>query len=229
MTASLDIEVLYADPKIVVVNKPSGLLSVPGRGPENQDCVVTRVQTMFPECRKFPAVHRLDMDTSGILVLGLTARSNRELFQQFQQRQVAKRYIAVLDGVVEAEEGIVDLPIRLDIYNRPYQVYDPVHGKQSRTHWRRLGVHDGQTLVEFSPKTGRTHQLRVHSAHALGIGFPIVGDRLYGTGTGPGQLKLHAEYLCFTHPKTGEKMEFTTPPASDWPDFVRPLCDARTW
>jgi tRNA pseudouridine32 synthase/23S rRNA pseudouridine746 synthase len=227
MTDALSLDILHADPKVVVVNKPSGLLSVPGRGPENQDCVVTRVQAMFPECRKFPAVHRLDMDTSGILVLGLTARSNRELFQQFQQRQVAKRYVAVLDGVLEAQSGEVDLPLRLDIYNRPYQVYDPLHGKASRTLWRRLGVQDGLTLVEFTPKTGRTHQLRVHAAHPLGLGLPIVGDRLYGRGTGPGQLKLHAEYLRFTHPKTKEVMAFATPPAADWPSFARELCAAR--
>ncbi|WP_320172060.1 RluA family pseudouridine synthase [Maridesulfovibrio sp.] len=206
------LDIVYSDRKIVVVNKPGGLLSVPGRGPENQDCVVTRVQKMFPECRKFPSVHRLDMDTSGLLVLGLTARAVRELVEQFQMRLVRKRYIALLDGLIKGESGVIEMAFRLDPYNRPYQVFDPIHGKLGVTHWRKLGVENGRTRVEFTPHTGRTHQLRVHSAHPQGLGCPIVGDRLYGTGTKPGQLKLHAGYLRFTHPKTGEVMEFETDP-----------------
>jgi tRNA pseudouridine32 synthase/23S rRNA pseudouridine746 synthase len=206
------LDVVYADRKIVVVNKPSGLLSVPGRGPENQDCVVNRVREMFPESRRFPSVHRLDMDTSGLMVLGITARANRELCTQFQQREVDKKYIGLLDGLVAKPEGMIDLPLRMDRFNRPYQIYDPIHGKRALTQWRRLGVEDGHTRVEFILLTGRTHQLRVHSAHPLGLGCPLVGDRLYGTGTGPGQLKLHAGYLRFTHPKTKEIMEFATEP-----------------
>ena len=155
------LDIVYADNKLVVVNKPSGLLSVPGRGPENQDCVVTRVQTMFPECRKFPTVHRLDMDTSGLLVLGLTARAVRELIDQFQNRQVKKRYIALLDGIIKDDEGVIEMAFRLDPYNRPYQVYDPIHGKLGVTHWRKLGIENGMTRVKFTPLTGRTHQLRV--------------------------------------------------------------------
>lgn len=206
------LDVVYADRKIVVVNKPSGLLSVPGRGPENQDCVVNRVREMFPESRRFPSVHRLDMDTSGLMVLGITARANRELCIQFQQREVDKKYIGLLDGLVAKPEGMIDLPLRMDRFNRPYQVYDPIHGKRALTQWRMLGVEDGHTRVEFILLTGRTHQLRVHSAHPLGLGCPLVGDRLYGTGTGPGQLRLHAGYLRFTHPKTKEIMEFATEP-----------------
>jgi len=212
MSNSELLDIVYADRKIVVVNKPSGLLSVPGRGPENQDCVVTRVQKMFPECRKFPTVHRLDMDTSGLLVLGLTARAVRELVEQFQKRLVKKRYIALLDGIVKGDSGVIEMAFRLDPYNRPYQVYDPIHGKLGITHWRKLGIEDGKTRVEFTPHTGRTHQLRVHSAHPQGLGCPIVGDRLYGSGTAPGQLKLHAGYLCFEHPKTKEVMEFEIEP-----------------
>ncbi len=208
MSNSELLDIVYADRKIVVVNKPSGLLSVPGRGPENQDCVVTRVQEMFPECRKFPTVHRLDMDTSGLLVLGLTSRAVRELVEQFQKRQVIKRYEALLDGLLKNDSGIIEMAFRLDPYNRPYQVYDPIHGKLGITHWKKIGVENGQTRVEFTPLTGRTHQLRVHSAHPQGLGCPIVGDRLYGSGTAPGQLKLHARYLSFTHPKTKEIMEF---------------------
>lgn len=206
------LDIVYSDNKIVVVNKPSGLLSVPGKGPENQDCVVTRVQAMFPECRKFPTVHRLDMDTSGLLVLGLTARAVSDLMEQFRLRKVKKRYEALLEGVVEEEEGVIELAFRLDPENRPYQVYDPVQGKTGITHWRKIEIENGNTRVEFTPHTGRTHQLRVHSAHPKGLGHPIIGDRLYGNGTGPGQLKLHARYLCFEHPKTNEKMEFDIPP-----------------
>lgn len=208
-----ELDVLFSDNKLVVVNKPSGLLSVPGKGPENQDCVVTRVQALFPECRRFPTVHRLDMDTSGILVLGQTARAVRELVEQFQQRTVKKRYVALLDGLVDKPEEPIELPLRLDPYNRPHQVVDPIHGKPCLTHWRRLGVENGRSRVEFIPHTGRTHQLRVHAAHPLGLDCPIVGDRLYGSGTAPGQLKLHAGYLCFVHPKTKEVMEFSVPPA----------------
>ena len=212
MSSSTDLDILYADTKLVVVNKPSGLLSVPGKGPENQDCVVTRVQAMFPACRKFPTVHRLDMDTSGILVLGLTARAQRELSQQFHDREVSKRYVALLDGIVLKPEGEIDLPLRMDPYNRPYQIYDPLQGRRALTEWRRLAVENGRTRVEFQLHTGRTHQLRVHAAHPLGLNCPIVGDRLYGTGTGPGQLKLHAGYLRFVHPKTKEVMEFNVAP-----------------
>ncbi|BBD07540.1 RluA family pseudouridine synthase [Desulfovibrio ferrophilus] len=213
MSDKPELDILFSDSKLVVVNKPSGLLSVPGRGPENQDCVVTRIQALFPECRRFPTVHRLDMDTSGILVLGFTARTVRELIEQFQQRSVAKRYEAVLDGRVDKPEGAIELSLRLDPYNRPYQIYDPIHGKSALTHWRRLGEENGRTRVEFTPHTGRTHQLRVHASHPLGLDCPIVGDRLYGTGTAPGQLKLHAKYLRFMHPKTKEMMEFSVPPA----------------
>lgn len=212
MTDNELLDIIYSDNKLVVINKQSGLLSVPGRGPENQDCVVTRVQSMFPECRKFPTVHRLDMDTSGLLVMGFTARAVRELIDQFQNRQVKKRYIALLDGLVKEDEGVIEMAFRLDPYNRPYQVYDPVHGKMGVTHWRKLGIENGMTRVEFTPLTGRTHQLRIHSAHPLGLNCPIVGDRLYGTGTAPGQLKLHAGYLKFMHPKTKEMLEFEIPP-----------------
>lgn len=212
MTENQEIEIIYSDSKIVVVNKPSGLLSVPGKGPENQDCVVTRIQSMFPECRKFPSVHRLDMDTSGLLVLGFTAHAVSDLMEQFRNRQVKKSYEALLEGIIEEDKGIIELAFRLDPDNRPYQVYDPEQGKLGITHWEKLGIENGCTRVKFVPLTGRTHQLRVHSAHEKGLGIPIVGDRLYGKGTGPGQLKLHARYICFEHPKTKEKMEFDCPP-----------------
>lgn len=203
--------IVHQDDYLVVVDKPSGLLSVPGRTPENQDCVVVRFQAMFPGCPDFPAAHRLDMDTSGLLVMARSARAMRRMSALFHDRQVKKRYVALLDGVLEADEGEVDLSLRLDPDNRPYQVVDFEQGRKAVTRWRKLGIKAGRTRVQFEPLTGRTHQLRVHSAHPDGLGLPIVGDRLYGAGTEPGQLKLHAGYLRFEHPYTHEPVEFFTP------------------
>ena len=202
------IEVVYEDPEFVVVNKPSGLLAVPGKGAENQNCVVSRIKALYPDCIEQPAVHRLDMDTSGLMVLALTAGAHRELSRQFEHRETEKRYIALLDGEVKEDEGTIELPFRLDVENRPYQIYDPVNGKAGITYWKKLSVENGQTRVEFRPVTGRTHQLRVHAASEYGLGIPIAGDRLYGSGSAPGQLKLHASFLSFTHPRTGERLEF---------------------
>lgn len=207
-----ELNIIHTDPLFVVVDKPSGLLSVPGKGPENQDCVVNRVRARFPDCMEQPSVHRLDMDTSGLLVLAFTAEAHRNLSMQFMDRLVGKRYVALLDGVVEGRGGQIDLAFRLDPDNRPYHVYDPENGKPGTTRWRKIGVENGCTRVEFQPLTGRTHQLRLHSAHEKGLGFPIVGDRLYGTGTAPGQLKLHASVLRFRHPVSREPLEFISQP-----------------
>lgn len=205
------LNVVYEDADIVVVEKTSGLLSVPGKGEANQDCVVARVKAMFPQSIDQPSVHRLDQDTSGLLLLAFTEKAHRNLSIQFMDKLVGKRYIALLDGVVEQDAGIVELAFRLDPDNRPYQVYDPEKGKLGTTRWRKLGVEDGRTRVEFMPLTGRTHQLRLHASHEKGLGIPIVGDRLYGSGTGPGQLKLHASTLRFRHPETRKPMEFHSP------------------
>lgn len=202
------LEIIYQDNKIVVVNKPSGLLSVPGRGEDMQDCIVNRLKEMIPDCIEQPSVHRLDMDTSGLLVLALDKETHRNLSIQFQNREVAKEYIALIDGVLVENEGKIELAFRLDPDNRPYQVYDEVYGKIGVTEWIRLAVEGDKTRVKFLPHTGRTHQLRLHASHESGLGFPIVGDRLYGRGTAPGQLKLHASYLSFKHPETGEMLEF---------------------
>lgn len=205
--------IIHEDPEFVVVDKPSGLLSVPGKGEANQDCVVSRLKALYPGCIEQPSVHRLDQDTSGLIVMALTEKAHRTLSMQFMDRLVGKRYTALIDGLVEANAGIIELAFRLDPDNRPYQVYDPERGKLGTTRWRKLGVEDGRTRVEFMPLTGRTHQLRLHSAHEKGLGFPIVGDRLYGSGTGPGQLKLHASTLRFRHPTTRQPLEFnSTPP-----------------
>lgn len=206
------LQIAFHDNDIVVVCKPSGLLSVPGKGPKNQDCVVSRVKAMFPDCPDHPEVHRLDMDTSGLMLLARNAEAHRELSRQFHDRETQKRYIALLDGIVDGDKGTIKLPFRLDVDNRPVQIYDPVHGKIGITHWKVLGVEKGKTRVEFFPITGRTHQLRVHSASKHGLGVPIVGDRLYGSGTAPGQLTLHASFLSFKHPRTGKKMRFTSEP-----------------
>ena len=206
------IPILHADDDLVVICKPSGLLSVPGKGPENQDCVTARIKKQFPDCPDHPEVHRLDMDTSGLMVVALNKESHRELSRQFHDRETSKRYIALLDGELQGDEGTIELPFRLDVDNRPLQIYDPVHGKTGITHWKVLSTDNKKTRVEFTPVTGRTHQLRVHAASEHGLGMPIVGDRLYGTGTAPGQLKLHACFLHFTHPRTGETMTFDSSP-----------------
>ena len=206
------LEIVHEDPDFVIVNKLSGMLSVPGRGPEKRDCVAERVREMFPGCPEQPSVHRLDMDTSGLLVVARNPESHRALSIQFQKRETRKRYFALLDGLVEAEGGTIELPFRLDIENRPYQIYDPVHGKMGITHWQKQSVENGLTRVSFVPVTGRTHQLRVHSAHERGLGVPIVGDPLYGRGTGPAQMKLHAAELGFQHPRSGVEINFASPP-----------------
>ena len=213
MMASELLEILHKDPEFVVVNKRSGMLAVPGRGPEKIDSVSHRVKQMYSECTEHPIVHRLDMDTSGLMVVALTKEAQRALSRQFHDRLTAKRYIALLDGILEGESGTLELPFRLDVENRPIQIYDEVHGKVGITHWRKLSVEDGRTRVEFIPVTGRTHQLRVHSAHDTGLGIPIVGDPFYGDGIGPGNLKLHACELCFDHPVSGERLSFYSEPA----------------
>ncbi len=206
------LKIVYQEESFVVVFKPSGLLSVPGRGPDMQDCVVNRLKSLIPDCIEQPSVHRLDMDTSGLLVLALTKEARRNLSIQFQERRVGKKYIAILDGIFDEDSGEIELAFRLDPENRPYQVYDPVQGKVGTTRWRKLSVEDGCTRVEFIPLTGRTHQLRLHAAHNLGLGCPIVGDRLYGSGTAPGQLKLHAAFLAFEDPESGERLSFESRP-----------------
>ena len=212
-TQHSDTPILHYDNDLIVVCKPSGLLSVPGKGPENQNCVVARVKEMFPDCPDHPEVHRLDMDTSGIMVLARNKETHRELCRQFHDRETKKRYIALLDGKLTENSGTIRLPFRLDVDNRPRQIYDPVHGKLGITHWKVLCVENEKTRVEFIPVTGRTHQLRIHAASEHGLGIPIIGDRLYGSGTEPGQLKLHACFLQFRHPATGKKMKFNSDPS----------------
>jgi tRNA pseudouridine32 synthase/23S rRNA pseudouridine746 synthase len=209
----LGLDLLYCDDHVAVVNKPSGLLSVPGRGDDKQDCVEARLRRLFPDCIRQPAAHRLDMDTSGLLLLAFDADTHRALSLQFMNGTVFKQYVALVDGVVKEREGTIQLPFRLDVDHRPRQIYDELHGKLGVTRWERLGVEtlvSGRTVSRllFTPLTGRTHQLRVHCAHEKGLGRPILGDRLYGTEE-PGQrLALHACALSFTHPATGARVAF---------------------
>jgi tRNA pseudouridine32 synthase/23S rRNA pseudouridine746 synthase len=213
MSTDLELRIVHRDSLFWVVEKPSGMLSVPGRGPEKRDSVTTRVRSMVPGCIDHPEVHRLDMDTSGLLVVALSKESQRHLSQQFQRRTTRKRYVALLEGVLSGERGTIQLPFRLDIENRPTQILDEVHGKPGITDWERIGLEGEQTRVGFVPITGRTHQLRVHAAHPRGLGIPIVGDTLYGAGDRPGELKLHATELGFRNPGTGEPMQFHSTPA----------------
>ncbi|MCK5683909.1 RluA family pseudouridine synthase [bacterium] len=207
------ITIIHKDKTFVVISKKSGFLSVPGRRPEHKDCVTERVKELFPECIEQPSVHRLDMDTSGLMVVALTKESHRNLSIQFQDRWTEKTYIALLDGIVEGDCGMIELAFRLDVDNRPIQIYDPESGKMGITQWKKLEVKDGITRIEFTPVTGRTHQLRVHSSHHLGLGIPIVGDPFYGTETEIGKLKLHANFLSFYHPETEEKLSFYSDPS----------------
>lgn len=204
----MNLHIIYTDPHIIVVNKPGGLLSVPGRGPDKQDCVVNRTKKLFPDCIQQPAVHRLDMYTSGLLVLALTQDSHKAMSKQFENRLVRKKYIALLDGLIHDDSGEIHLPFRLNPDNRPYQIYDPINGKLGITKWKKIGVERKKTRVEFIPLTGRTHQLRVHAAHHLGLNSPIVGDTLYGNGKEGDQMMLHASFLSFIHPASGESIEF---------------------
>ncbi len=217
----LGLEILYRDSQIIVVNKPSGLLSVPGRTPDKQDCVVNRVKKLFPHCITQPSVHRLDMETSGLLVLAFTEEAHRNLSRQFEEGTVHKKYVALIDGVFNHNEyeGELQLKFRLDVDNRPHQIYDEVNGKLGITQWKKEGTElytapDGTkrrtTKIIFTPKTGRTHQLRLAASDPHGFGIPIVGDTLYGHCEPGERLMLHAFELEFRHPISGEQMHFST-------------------
>lgn len=208
-----ELDVLFEDDWLWVLRKPAGLLSVPGRDDHVDDSLWSRLCQATPESAARPLlVHRLDLDTSGLLVAAKTRESYLALQRQFLRREVEKGYVAWVEGEVALDGGILELPIRVDLEDRPRQVVDPVHGKRAVTHWRRLEVREGLTRVELVPITGRTHQLRVHAAHPSGLAAPIVGDRLYGRGGGPAwlpeRLMLHAQRLAFRHPSSGRSVSF---------------------
>lgn len=212
----LGLEILYRDKDIVVINKPSGLLSVPGKGKDKEDCAEARVRNLFPDAPKQCAVHRLDMETSGILVLALNKESHRKLNELFAEGKVHKKYIALLDGILHGKpEGRTELPFRLDTENRPHQIYDKENGKIGITEWKKLGVEKGLTRIEFSPLTGRTHQLRLAASCPVelgGLGIPIKGDSLYGVCEEGERLLLHAAEIEFFHPISGEKIHLSCRP-----------------
>lgn len=207
------LDIVFVDEHFVVINKESGMLAVPGRGEDKRDCVSERVKRLFRRCIEQPAVHRLDMDTSGLMVVALTSEAHRELSRQFHERETFKKYVALLEGILELEEGVIELPFRLDVENRPIQIYDEVHGKWGITRWKKVGIENGLTRVEFWPLTGRTHQLRLHASHEKGLAMPIAGDPFYGNAKENGQMKLHACELGFKHPITGENCLFSSEPS----------------
>lgn len=209
------LRLVYADDDIAVVDKPSGLLSCPGRGEDKADSVQHRVPLVLPRAHGPILAHRLDQPTSGLMVVALHPAAHRHLRLQFEARRVHKSYEAVLDGEVRGEGGLLQLPFRLDVERRPWQVYDPVHGKWGITHWRVLSrLSKGnfpRTRVCFVPLTGRTHQLRLHAAHPRGLDCPIAGDALYGNAATAPRLWLHAASLRFAHPATERPMTFRLP------------------
>ena len=199
------LEVIHEDHEVLLVGKPHGLLSVPGRGPELADCLLSRVQAAFPQAL---LVHRLDRDTSGVMVFALTPHAQRHLGLQFEKRQTKKVYVARVSGRVAEKTGIVDLPLIVDWENRPRQKVDHESGKAAQTEWRVLRATDQETRVRLMPRTGRSHQLRVHM---LAIGHPILGDPFYAgeAALDHPRLMLHSESLSFRHPDGGRGMRFS--------------------
>lgn len=227
-------QVVFEGDGYVVIDKPPGVLSVPGKGEENQRSVVSWCRERYPAATGPIVVHRLDMDTSGLLVLGLTADAQRSLSMQFEARSVEKAYVAVVLGRVAAMSGVVDLPIRADLDRRPMQIVDLVQGRPAVTRFCVLGFEPDATWLRLEPITGRTHQLRVHCAErcvgglasvarggggqelaAAEPGHPILGDVLYGPSDRPHaaeRLMLHASELAFDDPKTGHRVRVASAP-----------------
>nr|WP_086940132.1 RluA family pseudouridine synthase [Thaumasiovibrio occultus] len=202
-----NIDVIYADDHMAIINKPAEFLSVPGKTID--DSVYARMKARFPNATGPLIVHRLDMSTSGLMVIALSERANKHLQQQFIQRTIQKRYCALVEGVVTEDEGTISLPMRGDLYDRPRQLVCFEHGKPADTFWQVIERRQERTKLWLYPKTGRTHQLRVHCAHQQGLNMPMVGDDLYGTRAN--RLHLHAEQLVLTHPITQESMTFEVP------------------
>ena len=199
---------IHHDDQILVVEKPAGLLSVPGRGEDRADCLIARLRVAFPTVL---LVHRLDLDTSGVMVFALTPHAQKHLGQQFERRQVKKAYVARVWGRLQPATGRVDLPLIVDWPNRPRQKVDHEQGRPAQTDWRVIRAGDDETRVRLFPLTGRSHQLRVHMAS---LGHPILGDPLYATGVAADhpRLMLHAESLRLRHPDSNMTHSFTARP-----------------
>ena len=202
-----EIRIVFEDDDLIIVNKPPEFLSVPGK--EITDSVYTRIKQQYPEATGPLIVHRLDMSTSGILVLTKTKEANKILQSQFIKRTVKKRYVALLSGKLSKKQGVIELPLRLDLNDRPRQLVDFTQGKNAETNWTVIAQNNNQTRIYFYPITGRTHQLRVHAAHKEGLSIPIKGDDLYGNKQD--RLYLHAEFIEFVHPSSKKEISFTVP------------------
>ena len=199
--------IVWEDSRLVVVDKPSGLLSVPAKDPTITDNVRARIAAQYPEASGPMSVHRLDMETSGLLIVALDAAAHRDLSMQFQNRVVRKIYVARLSSPLDTQEGMINLPLRSDIERRPLQIVDTENGRPARTQWRLIKNEHHSARIELSPETGRTHQLRVHCAHPKGLNRPILGDRLYGDPKSAPRLLLHARKLSFEHPTTYARIQ----------------------
>ncbi|WP_354624808.1 pseudouridine synthase [Psychromonas sp. MME2] len=204
------LDILYQDEDIVVLNKPYGLLSVPGREKKHRDSIALRILRIWPNAC---VVHRLDLATSGILILAMRKSAQSHIGRQFQQKIIAKTYYACVEGVMKEDSGLIDLPLRCDWENRPRQIVDFEQGKSSQTQWQVVARGKQTTLVCLTPLTGRTHQLRVHMQ---AIGHAIIGDDFYASPLGinlsPNRLALHAASITLTHPTSEEKITFDCPP-----------------
>lgn len=199
-----ELATIYEDDAIVIINKPPEFLSVPGKSV--QDSVLHRMQTKYPNATGPMIVHRLDMSTSGLMIIAKTLDAYKYLQYQFIKRSVKKRYVALLDGIIKEDEGFIDLPLRVDLEDRPRQLVCYKHGKKAQTKWKIVQRFENKTRIHFFPITGRTHQLRVHAAHPSGLNTPIVGDDLYGVKAD--RLHLHAASIEFKHPISKEMMRF---------------------
>ncbi len=202
--ANKELTIIYEDDTILLINKPAEFLSVPGR--RISDSVYTRIKQQYPSADGPLVVHRLDMSTSGLMIIAKTLKAYHHLQHQFIKRTVNKRYVALLNGMIEHDEGIIELPMRVDLDDRPRQVVCFEHGKHARTRWKKVSESENQTRVHFYPETGRTHQLRLHAAHQDGLNCPIKGDDLYGQKSD--RLYLHAEEIEFTHPTTKKRCSY---------------------
>lgn len=203
-TSHLGAEIVYEDEAVVVVNKPSGMLSMPGR--QETYSVATWAEERWPGSM---VAHRLDMSTSGIILVAKTEEAYHALQEQFTERVIKKKYFAIVEGIPKDEHGIVNLPLSSDPLNRPCQIVDHEHGKQAITEYRILATRQDHTLLALWPHTGRTHQLRMHCAHHEGLGCPILGDELYGRKAD--RLYLQAQAITFVHPVTNKRMHFELP------------------